>query len=502
MRLLKPLLLTLLLTTVWIYPFNSVCAEEENVTELTAKPEYVSMFKNGVGLVISQVELPQQSGKFRVKPLPEATLGSFWMHWPENMTLNNIKATQVQSPKEVAAQNVQELLEANIGSTLDVKIQNDWQRARIISIPHRHDNPVIQPMMENIVPPPTPPQRGDLLILEDQMGKRAIPINWVQEIRFTEEDAQINIQRYTKENVIEFNAEFSNQSASREVSYTYLAKGITWSPSYVVDISEEDKADIYAKAVIVNDLIPLDNTDVELITGFPHIEFSNVNSMFSLAPLQQALESLRGGRRQHEAPVMSQRAIISNVAASFEPSMPDTPVMGESTEDLYFYQVNNVTLKKGERGYYPLFSEKIPYEHVYTWEIPNYIDERNRYRNEQSERQQEVWHSLKLTNTTQYPWTTAPAATTKDLRILGQDTIYYTPPKASSELKITQAVSVKAEENEKEIERKRNVATFYRDSYDLVKVKGEIYFKGTPLSRFTIHPYQASAFLYNAIHKR
>ena len=50
----------------------------------------------------------------------------------------------------------------------------------------------------------------------------------------------------------------------------------------------------------------------------------------------------------------------------------------------------------------------------------------------------------------------------------------FTPQKGSTELKITQAISVNAEQNEYEIDRQRNAANFYGMPHDLVKVKGEL----------------------------
>ena len=63
---------------------------------------------------------------------------------------------------------------------------------------------------------------------------------------------------------------------------------------------------------------------------------------------------------------------------------------------------------------------------------------------------QVVWHALELTNTTEQPWTTAPAMTMKDGRVLGQSTLTFTPPEGASRLRITQAVSIKAEQAELE----------------------------------------------------
>jgi hypothetical protein len=224
--------------------------------------------------------------------------------------------------------------------------------------------------------------------------------------------------------------------------------------------------------------MPLKQTDVELIAGFPHLQFGHVPSPFSLTPLEQVLEQLRRRGRRDEPAVLS-NVLTQRVGFAARPvapavSLPAAAVMGEAAEDLYFYRLPQVSLKKGERGYYPLFAGRVPYEHLYTWDIPDYIDEQNRYRDEQSEKLQIVWHALKLTNTTGNPWTTAAAMTIQDGRVLGQDTVRYTPPRASTELKITQAVAIDAQQNEYEIERRRNAANYHGRSYDLVTIKGEL----------------------------
>ncbi len=453
----------------------------EDLTQLKPESIHIATFKNGIGVVTLQTELPKPEGLYQFRPLPDATLGSFWVSWPEQLRLTDIKATQAASTATVRAANLHEVLEANIGRTLDLKIDDAWNRLKIVDIPENHGNPVIQPRRENIIPPPTPPGLGDLILVEDSMGVRAVPIHKVQEARLDSDDPHYTIHRPKMENVIEFRSEPINGSrrngGGSAVSFTYLAKGISWSPSYVIDISEEDEASMSAKAVIVNDLIPLENASAELITGYPHIQFENTNSAFSLTPLDQILNQLRGQPRERMADVASNVMFQSvRAAKAMEmPSMPATPVSGESTEDLYFYELDKITLKKGERGYYPLFAGKIPYEHLYTWDIPNDVDPEGRsHRGRNQDSEEIVWHSLKLTNTTGRPWTTAPAVTMKNGRILGQDTLHFTPHRGTSDLRITRAVSVQAEQTENEVDRQRNAATFYRRSYDLVVLQGEL----------------------------
>ena len=52
-----------------------------------------------------------------------------------------------------------------------------------------------------------------------------------------------------------------------------------------------------------------------------------------------------------------------------------------------------------------------PYEHIYQWEIPDSmnVDDRGYRLNQQSAPENQVWHVLRLENTSQQPWTTAPA---------------------------------------------------------------------------------------------
>ena len=50
-----------------------------------------------------------------------------------------------------------------------------------------------------------------------------------------------------------------------------------------------------------------------------------------------------------------------------------------------------------------------------------------RSRDSRNQKQEEVWHCIRLENTGKTPWTTAPAETVKDGLIIGQDTLNYTP---------------------------------------------------------------------------
>src|SRR5690349_3103271 len=124
---------------------------------------------------------------------------------------------------------------------------------------------------------------------------------------------------------------------------------------------------------------------------------------------------------------------------------------------------------------YPLFEKKVPCEHVYEWEIAEtMLERRERFDQRREPPQQEIWHSLRLTNDTQQPWTTAPAMTQKGGTVLGQDTLRYAAVGSKTTVRITRAIDIQGEESENEIGRERNAAQFYRASYDKVTVHGEL----------------------------
>ncbi len=153
-----------------------------------------------------------------------------------------------------------------------------------------------------------------------------------------------------------------------------------------------------------------------------------------------------------------------------------TAAAGEAAEDLFLYPIENVTLAQGETGYYPLFTESVPFTEFYQWEIPDYVNAAEYYAQPQPapEEREIVWHSIRLTNTTKAPWTTAPAEMVKNGNIIGQDVLNYTPANAKATVKITQASSVSVEQTETETNRERDAVVLYGDHFDRVTIEGEL----------------------------
>ena len=151
---------------------------------------------------------------------------------------------------------------------------------------------------------------------------------------------------------------------------------------------------------------------------------------------------------------------------------------GVTAEDLFLYPVGRVSLKQDRVAYVPLFTEAVPYDDLYEWRIPDYVDEAGRFlfggEQPQEEKKQEVWHSIQLQNTTRVPWTPAPAEVIRSNMIVGQAEMPYTPSGDDATLQISRAADIAAEQQESEVERKQGVRQLYEVYYDLVTVRGEL----------------------------
>ena len=323
--------------------------------------------------------------------------------------------------------------------------------------------------------------RGQYVLIETAEGVIALDPYRVQRLQF--DSPEIADTFAVEKPGVELEAVFTSPQQGDWLSVSYLAKGLTWAPSYLIDVSHPKEARLTAKALIVNEAEDMEDVHVELITGFPNLTFADrISPIAKKQDLASLLQSLTARSRERVARgVVTQNVALyarAEMGAGGLPS-PDygAAEAGRVAEDLFLYPLEQVTLARNETGYYPLFTEVVPYQEFYSWDIPDYINPQSRYvgpRQDGEEAVEEVWHSLRLTNDTKVPWTTAPAQLMKEGQIIGQDTLGYTPPKAKGTVRITQAVSVKAEQAELEVKREREALRMYGDYFDRVTIEGTL----------------------------
>jgi len=441
----------------------------------------VSLFKNGLGFVTSQADISEKTGKVLIEKLPIPVHGTFWIYpLDKGVTIKDAKAFEKEFTESVPAITIAEILEANVGNTVTLQLSPEKSvTGKILSVPESRTQPSPAPQFRGSYYP-SPSEAASLMVFQTEEGVLFINKNQVQQVIVAplggrqplRGDFKTEIERKKKGAALEVNT--SGFSGRGKIGFQYLTKGITWAPGCTVDISDPKKARIMARAEIINEIGDLEGISVNFVTGFPNFQFSEVASPMAMqGDLAAFLNNLANPGRSPRSAVMTQ-AVMYNVAGadtafSGYTSSPE----GQAAEELFFYEKKDITLAKGQRGYYPLYEMEVPYEHIYEWKIGDILDDQGRYhREEQMAKKEEVWHSIRLSNTGKIPWTTSPAMTTQSGEILGQDILYYTSPGGKSNLRITQSVDIKAEQAEFETARKRNAANFYGSSYDLVEIKG------------------------------
>jgi len=461
----------LMAVLVLLSPAVSSAADEGSLPLLKTKAKTLAVFKNGLGFFSREGKTAvDRNGWAITEVVPDAALGTLWLRADG---LEELIAVKEEKEKEEAIQatSLEELLKANADREVTVTLDDRTLSGKIR--PLADDKPV------------------SFIIMNTPEGEVALRTGQIREIRFQQPSADRFIRK-TKETVRRLKFRTGKPGTGREetVNYYYLQKGIGWTPSYLVDIRDSKKAKIAMQALLINDVEDVEDLDVYFVVGYPNFVYADILSPMNLAEsLSQFLASLEGGGTRRlrggiTSNIMQQRATFAEERSAVGGDIFDfsvtTGTPGASEEDLFLYRKKGVTLRKGERASYYIFSGEVDYRHIYQFDVPDTLNV-DRYGNSQQRQGEgttgpQVWHSLKLLNSTVYPWTTAPAFIVTGDKPLAQDTINYTPKGVETNLKITVATDVKTDYHEYEEARQRDVKIRY-DNYDLVTVRGEIYLK-------------------------
>jgi len=482
--------------------FTSISlAGEASLPVLKTEAKAIAIFKNGLGFFIREGDTSLKGGWAVTEYVPNSTLGSLWIgSLDEGATLEEVIGFREEIEEETEAISIDELLKANVGNKVIIIAPGEKTiTGKIKSVPE--DRKLEQAAVvrypgyghRSYVPPstPLPPKQASIVIIDTTDGEVALNKHISTPVKFPD---GFNTKFLNKEKSKRIKFKVATRRKKAKLSLSYLQKGISWVPSYLVNIENPKKARITMRCTLVNDVEDLENVNVYFVVGFPNFIYADTLSPMALEEsITQFIRSLREGsvRRGMSGPlanIMTQQSVSFAMEDSLARGIPRTDygypaikgLSGAAEEDLFLYHKKSINLNKGERAYYHIFSDEVEYKHIYEWEIPDTIklDARGYQRSGQQrkEEREQVWHSIKLTNSTDFPWTTAPAFVISDWKPLSQDMIKYTPKGTKNNLKLTVATDIKTDRHEYEIDRERQIKLYHRN-YDLVTVKGELYIK-------------------------
>ncbi|RKY25277.1 MAG: hypothetical protein DRP83_06425, partial [Planctomycetota bacterium] len=311
----------------------------DEAPDVAVEIERVALFKNGLGYFTSSAALPKGATTINIGQIPVPSNGTFWLGYPESLKVRAMITSMVDVEEAFSPRNVAELLQANPGRK--VTLRTNLKDAPAIT------GTIVKVVSNDKPTPPSPyimdvrrvspgygrrPWYGNsVIIIKTETGTVSLNAGSVIRADFGGDDITATVSVVSKKPSIRL--ELNKASRGQKVGLSYLARGITWSPSYMIDITDPKTAKFSAKAIVINEAADLRGVHLDLVTGFPNIQFGEVNSPVAMSQnLEGFLRSLTRGRSEsnrRRGHTMQRQAMLRNM-----PMYADNvgaPVPGYST---------------------------------------------------------------------------------------------------------------------------------------------------------------------------
>lgn len=480
---------------------SSLAAHSGEAPETELKPTAVAVFKNGLAFVVKQGDAHLEAGIGNLSPVPEATLGSLWIAPNDpGMSLDEVVAHRYKLSAQQNLTVLADVLLANAGKTVTVIDNNQKEYVgeivgfRQAEKPGATSTPPLSlenNFYPNSAPPAQPRVMPEYLLLKSESKLLALYFHNVARVILPADPVLQQTQEEERKAL-----RFKIKGASEHASLTmgYLEHGLGWTPSYLVSLNDDQTAQITMQSVLVDDAEDLKDTDLFFVVGVPNFAYANIPSPMaleqSLLDFMQAASRKKDDMNARYSNALTGQMIAGGIGGvamdarvpSFESTIQE--LQGAQEEDLFLYSRKNVTLARGERATYNVFSDAVSYEHIYEWNLEDQprvdgfgIPQNNFTSGSDHSPKDDVWHALRLKNTTKFPWTSAPTMVISGTKPVSQDTLPYTPKAAASSLKLTVATDIRASHEENEVERQRDVQRRRNYNYDQVTIEGTLTIK-------------------------
>ncbi len=433
-------------------------------TPIEAPIVRVALFKNGLAVIDRRVTVPGP-GRYRLDSVPTPAHGTFWVE-SDARVLSRVESRDVEVPIEEADSFYQEIV---------------GRRAVIFFRDGRL--PPAEGLVQRWIPfnnqnalTFSPGQAGHL-VLETETGRTYVDTSSIVSIRSDGHPSAVAARRP----VLLFDVEGTGEGGST-LRIQYLANGLSWAPSYRIDTSDPKRLHLEQSAVLLNELEDLDQVEVELISGFPNLEFARITSpLAAQSTWTDFFQQLQAGGAANSQSIfgnrmMTQQAITSN----FAPAMLGPVSMGpldpeREGVDMHYQPIGRVDLAKGASLNLSVATGGADYERIVSWTVPDVRDSQGRRRRgSDSDDDGSPWDALRFRNPLKIPMTTAPALVVASGQLLGQSASLWVNPGGETTLRVTKALSVQTRSIELEREGSREIVYVGADDFWRTEVDGEL----------------------------
>lgn len=465
----------------------STAAYADSHPVIESRVTSLGLFKNGLAVVRREVRLPGE-GTFEIGGVPEPVHGTFWIE------------SDARIEARVTSREFDTPLSENMASDLQTGLAG-----RSVTIHFRErDTPVLRGRVVQEEMPRgseawsraferapmnywawwggSQPRQNSarsrrFLVLESDDGHTYVDTSTIARLQVNANESTVKRRRP----VLLVTVQDSGCRAPTVV-VSYLAKGMAWAPSYRINLADGQMLRLEQKAVIKNELENLEEVEIQLISGFPSVEFSHV-----LSPLSPRTNWANFFRQlnQRIGPSM-QGNVITQQRATYGGSSGasngvDTAITPEGEGvDLHYHSIGRRSLLEGDSLMLPVAEGRTEYERVVEWIVPDTRDANGRYvddwRRQQNPDQFEdvVWDAVRFRNPLDVPMTTGPAMIMTNGHFNGQCTSPWVNRGEETTLHITRALSIRTSSTEHEEPGERTIVRIGGRQFRNPMVKGEL----------------------------
>jgi hypothetical protein len=208
----------------------------------------LASFKNGLGFVGAKATLPKNAKAVRLGPVPVPAFGTFWLDHPESVRVKSLQAGMESVADSAPVQSLAEFLALNTGKRVTLHLASGTVDGTILTA-------VSEPPAESSTSARIAPSVPGVILLQTDQGIVALNSGTISRVDVPGKDA-VTLSRSTRQLPV-LTLNLSQPSAGETVDVTYLAKGFTWAPSYLIDITDQKTARFVAKAAVINELADL-----------------------------------------------------------------------------------------------------------------------------------------------------------------------------------------------------------------------------------------------------
>jgi hypothetical protein len=268
----------------------SVAARSGEAPGPELKTAAVAAFKNGLAFVVKQGDLRLEQGAGSLEPVPNATLGSLWIAANDaGASLDEVVAyrKKVAVPQNLTV--LADVLLANAGKVVTI-VDNSQKEYTGEVIGFRQAEKVEKPadryearpnrpgenFYANALPSVAQPRvMPEFLLLQSEGKLLALYFHNVARVILP---ADPTLQQSQEEERKALRFKVKGMTGHANLTMGYLEHGLGWTPSYLISLQDDRKAQITMQAVLVNDAEDLKDTDLFFVVGVPNFAYSNIPS--------------------------------------------------------------------------------------------------------------------------------------------------------------------------------------------------------------------------------